>query len=336
MTEEVKFTEEELAMLNGEGIEDDSPTVLPGEEVAEAAPATGDEDVEEVPAEEPAKEAEPKAEEAELSVAELRAELEKARKSNEGILGELVNTRRRWRSDREWREQVEQRMQMLSEKVAPQQEEAQEDEEPDRDEDPLAWLDWRQKQYVKEQMQPIAEMQEQEKLQEEYTHLLGEAAQMVTAAEQDLFKSGQIQETEYYEKLDQLRLDRGKWYVASGLTPQQAEAQVAEEERQFVFSALSQGVNPAAEVLAMYERLYGGQKKQEAPVETAPGPKRVKEVQAGVQQQGLQNVPDGGVKSGTITAEEFAELDPDDPIFKKIAGNEKLFARLNIYGEVAI
>jgi hypothetical protein len=329
--DEIKFTEEELAILNGEGLDEEEEPVQPGDTEPEA--------VEESPAEEVEEEEAPKEAEVaskEQTVEELRAELEKARKSTEGILNELVTTRKKWRGDREWREQVEQRMAMLAEKVEPQEEVADPDEEPDRNEDPLAWLDWRQKQYVNEQMQPVAEMQEQAQVQAEYTQLLSEAAQMVEAAEEDLFKTGAIEKDDYYKKLDQLRVDRGKWYVAGGMDPKQAEQMIAEEERQFVFSALSQGINPAAEVLAMYERLYGGEQQQEAPKQESPTPKKVQSVKAGVKQQGLQNVPDGGVKSGTITAEEFAELDPKDPIFKKIAGDETLFARLNIYGEVNI
>jgi hypothetical protein len=320
MAEEIKFTEEELAQLEGKDVEDDSPAALPESEesVVEASEETVQE-VKEVPAE------------AEI---DYKLEYEKMEKANAGLLNDLVKTRKSSKEDKEWRRAIEERMELLAgqgkEEEAPV-------EPPDRDEDPLGWLEYQQNLVIEEKMRPVAELQQKEKEQEEYGEMLAEAGRMATEAEQDLIKSGVISEEDYYKNLDEVRYARANWYLASGVSAEEASRIIQEEERQFVFGALASGDNPAAELMKIHANLKPGPVPgREAPaVEAKPKLDKVQAVKAGSHQQGLQNVDTSGSKT-SITAEDFAQLSEDDPIWQKVMGNEKLFARLNIYGEVNI
>jgi hypothetical protein len=331
---EVEFTEEELAMLDGKDVEDDADALHPAEiAVSEEAPA-------EEPAEEPAVVAETAEE------LDYRAEYEKQRKANAGLLNELVQTRQKAKGDRDWRAAVEQRMEMLTEKIAQPQEPAPEAlQEPDRDEDPVEWLAWKQRQEIDAAMEPIREQEAQAEQQRQYADLVQAAGDAAVEAETHFLQTSGMDQKEYSTKLDELRYDRLKWYAASGVQPQQAVAIVEEEERQFVMSALAQGLNPAAEVVRMHGQVQPGKiptqeptQQVEAPKEGVPQPSMntVAAAKQGISDGGLQNVGGSGSPTGTITAEQFADMSPGDPIYEKIAGNEALFARLNIHGEVTI
>ena len=332
---EVEFTDEELAQLEGRDMDPEESPVYP---TAVEEPVVEDES-EEVPAQ---------AEEAEAEapvVTDYKAEYEKMQKANAGLLNELVNTRRAGKADREWRQTVEQRMEMLSQKIVqPQEEELQEEQEPDRDEDPLAWVAWNQKQEILKQLEPIKQQEEEAEKQRQYEAVINEAGRRAIAAEEEFIRHTGIEREKYSQALDELRFDRLKWYSAGGMDPQDAMAVVEEEERQFVIAALSQGLNPAAEVMKMHamvkpQPVPNG--RQEEPVavpkeQVAPPNEKVSAAKSGIQESGLQNVGGSGKTGGTITAEQFAEMDVDDPIFQKIYNSEKLFARLNVYGEVTI
>ena len=339
---EVEFTEEELAQLEGKDMDPEEAPVYP---------FAITEDVDEVESEEvPAKAEEAEEEKVAETTESLdyKAEYEKMKKANAGILSELVNTRRSWAADKEWRSAVEQRMEMLTNKLSgaeqEQEEAVAEDVEPDRDEDPLEWVAWKQRQEIAKQLEPLKQQEEEQERQRQYEQILNEAGRRAQMAEEDFIQQTGIEREKYSQALDELRFDRLKWYTAGGINPQDAMAIVEEEERQFVVGTLAEGKNPAAEVMRMHslvkpQPVPNG--RQEEPVaapteQVAPPNDRVSAVKSGISESGLQNVGGSAGKTGTITAEQFAEMDMDDPIFQKIASSEKLFARLNIHGEVTI
>jgi hypothetical protein len=335
---EVKFTEEELAMLDGKDVEDDEEPLLSAPESEEEGVVSEEAEAEE-PAEEPAVVAETTEE------LDYKAEYEKQRKANAGLLNELVGTRRKWSADKEWRSAVEQRMELLTEKIAaPVQEEAARDQEPDRDEDPVEWLAWKQKQEIESALEPVKEQEYAAEQERQYGELIAQAGRAAVEAEEHFLASTNMDREDYSTKLDELRYDRIKWYAASKVPIQDAMAIVEEEERQFVVNSLAEGLNPAAEIVRMHEAVKPGKIPTQEPKQEVAAPKegvkpvmnKVTAAKQGLSEGGLQNVSGSGSAGGTITAEQFADMDPDDPIFQKIAGNETLFARLNIHGSVSI
>ena len=315
MTEEVEFTEEELAMLDGKDVDDESAS--PDAPTVESVPV-----VEAVPA-----------------VAEAEeSELDRMKKANTGILNELVSLRRDSREDREWRKAVEGRMETLTGALEQPEEVA---SEPDKDEEPLEWVLWKQQEAMKEGLKPLEKLTEEKAAEEEYGVMLQEAGRMAQAAERDVISSGSVTEEQYHQNLDEIRFERMRWYAATGSSPQEAASIVQEEERQFVFSNLAEGKNPAAEAMKLHASLkpHPLPGKEEAPVEEAKPEVNIAKVQAardGAKQNVIQNVSGTGGQGGTITYEQFSEMDQDDPLWQKIAGSDKLFAELNVYGQVTV
>lgn len=318
--EEVEFTEEELAQLEGKDVEDEDPPHQPDEEEV---------------AEEPTFEPVPESEAA-------PDELEKQKRANAGLLNELIRVRRQEKEQREWREQVERRMDMLSAKDE-QEEEPQESLEPDRDEDPVAWLAWDQERKIAVAMEPVKLKEAQEEQAKQYAEVVKRAGEAAVLAEKEFIENSEISDEVYKESLDELRFDRLKWYYAEGRSPDDAMQIVQEEERQFVINCLRNEVNPAAEIMRLHSVVSPGKipvSHPSAPV-AAPTEKATQVVQKivtarkGVKEGGLQNIGESA-GSGTITAEQLAEMDVDDPIYQKIAGNERLWAAINIQGKVTL
>jgi hypothetical protein len=317
MEEEVTFTESELATLEGRDLPEEGPDAPPV-----------------VPEPEPIQFAEPEVEEQPAQAETDSVDVDKLKRANAGLINEVTKLRKQGRDDREWRAAIEARMETLQSVMQPQPAADIQEQVPDKDEDPLAYLEWTQKQYIDEKLKPVQELEQQAQEEQQYTQMLQEAGRLATQAEKDLFDSGAVTRDEYNQKLDTVRWERMKWYMAGGSAPQEAAQIVQEEERQFVFAHLAEGNNPAAEILKLYEGL--GLKPAEKPQATGPTIQKVQQVQAGAAQGKMGGVTGTGSPGGVITFEQFSNMDPEDPIFKRIAGDERLFQEVNIYGKVSL
>jgi len=168
-----------------------------------------------------------------------------------------------------------------------------------------------------------------------------EIGKVAMQAEKEFLDSSDLDEATYANSIDELRFERLNWYVSSGVDPEDARVLVEQEERNFVVTALQQDKNPAAEIMRLHAAVKprpipGREVVEEGPKAPKPVAASIAASKQGVSEAGLQSVPDRGAVSGTITAEQFAELDEQDPLFHKIASNPALFERLNVYGEVNI
>jgi len=335
----VKFTEQELAELSGETVEDDSPVLQPGE--VEAAPAVEGEEVAEEPTEEPAEEPAVEAEEASeetVSVESLQEQIAKHKKGEAGLLAELIKERRSGKEAREWRQGVQDRLEALTEEVP--EEGAEVPEEPAKDDDPVAWLAWKQEQGIKDAMAPMEEKAAQDAEYQQYNDFLKQSSDKAVAYENQYCADNSMEKQEFENRLDDLRFDRMEKYVALGHSPQDAQATVEQEEMRLVLGYMNDGVNPANAVMQLYDEIkpkaHPGREKPVVMENEAPSTLDVVEAaRKGQKTEKLSNVSSTGDRH-VITHDQFAGMEPDDPIFQKIMDSEKLFAEININGQVNI
>ena len=317
MSEEL--TAEELAVVEGKDIEDEAEPIVPE---AEELP------VEEAPAEESAVEVKEEA---------PTDEVANLRKANKGILEELIKTRRSAKEDREWKQGVQQRMDLMAERLSPQETMQAPEEEPDRDADPLGWSVWAAKQNMEEVVAPIKEELDANREQQRLEEFQQDFVNRTRSAEESFLAAQEIPKADYESRLDALRLNRAKWYVATGLEPADAERATQVDEVAFIADCLQNGKNPSAEVMRMFDVLKPEIPEYAKPAQGEPGAglDKVDAVRKGQNTDALSNVPSSGDKS-VITFEQFADMPEDDPIARKIMSSAKLFSQIQIHGQVAM
>lgn len=316
MSEEL--TAEELAIVNGEDIVDEAEPYKP-EEVSEELPA--EEPVaEEVPVQEPVETAD--------------TDVDALKRANKGILEELIKTRRSAKEDREWKQAVMQRMEAMHDRLDPQPEP---EEIPDKDEDPFGWMVHQQKIAAAEAVQPIKEELDAAKQEQDVNTFQSRFIESTQAAESHFLENADIGKEDYESRLDAVRLDRAKWYVATGLDQIQAEEAVKVDELGFIAQCLQEGRNPAAEAMRMYEVLQP--QLLDKPTQEAVKPpgdlSKVDAVRRGQNTNKLGSVEAQGDAS-VITFEEFASRPEDDPVVQKILADPKKFMKIQVDGQVTL
>ena len=319
MSEEL--TAEELAIVNGEDIEDESAPYVP-------------EEAEETPAEEPVAEEVPEEEPTEPEAQQVEPDVEALKRANKGILEELIKTRRSAKEDREWKQAVIGRMDAMQDRLTPQEEP---EPVPDKDEDPFGWMVHQQKIAAAEAVQPIKEELDAAKQEQDVNTFQTRFIESTQAAESHFLENADIGKEDYESRLDAVRLDRAKWYVATGLDQIQAEEAVKVDELGFIAQCLQEGRNPAAEAMRMYEVLQP--QLLDKPTQEAVKPpgdlSKVDAVRRGQNTNKLGSVEAQGDAS-VITFEEFASRPEDDPVVQKILADPKKFMKIQVDGQVTL
>ena len=318
-----ELTDEELAIVEGKFDDEPEETQEPAEEAEEAVE-------EEAPVED--------------------SEVDRLTKANAGLLNDLRETRARAREDRTWRSAIEQRLDLLAKKDEPTEEEL--NPEPDRGEDPVSWLAWKQKQSIKEEVEPLKEEQASKVTAEQAQEFERAVRVEAQVREHDYLEKSEINEEEYNSRLDDLRLEIGKQFKGQGMTAQQAIQATSNYEREFTVQALRDGLNPADVAMRAWEELKPPrapwrEKKDavtpanatEGAVSAEPEAKKplskVAAANAGKQSAGVGAMSGGGGKT-EVTMEMLAEMDPDDPIAQAIFTNEKKFYEINVTGKTSV
>ena len=314
-----EFTEEELAMLSGEDVEDELPPAMPEESdelPAEDPPAT-----EEKPISEPVQEPD---------------EVAKLKKANSGLLDELIRTRKSGKDDREWRQGVQNRLDAMADRLDPEPT-PEPEVVPDREEDPFAWMAYQQKKNTEEAVKPLQEKIEADEHKQDVGKFVEQFTETTHNLERDFLTSAGMEKEVYDNSLDAVRDHRAKWYTATGMEADAAINQVQVDELAFIANCLQEGMNPAAEAMRMYEAL--GLKPLDKPTQEAAKPggglDKVAAVKKGQRTDMLSNVPADGDAS-IITFEQFSDMPEDDPIAVKIMGNPKKFMEIQVHGQVSL
>lgn len=327
MIEEVEFTPEELVVLEGEDVEEEvQPTTdIYGEEIV--ADVQDETTVEEEQKEEVKEEKSPE-----------ESELEQLRRASAGILNDLRGTRKELKEARDWRHGLESRMEVLAKKDEGEEEGV---VEPNRDEDPLGWIAWKQKESVEAVVQPLKDKQEEEEQGRKFAAAEKHVYEVTSASQDGYMEKEGISREDFNERMGQVRENRLKWHIATGMDPQTALNTLKQEERGFLYSAVSQGEDPATEAMKLWDMMIGGDKNatvQKTPAESAGEGAKFDKVEAAKRGQstaGLGDIP-GGATGTRITFDQFANMDPEDPIAAKIFDSRRLLEKITVHGEVSI
>jgi hypothetical protein len=329
--DEVEFTPEELVILEGKDVEEEvRPQV---DEYGEPIGDVPEEPQVEVSADEP--EQEEVQEEAQQEQQEEPDELDQLRRANAGLLNDLRNTRGELKEARDWRRGIESRLEALAQKDAPEQ--VDESVEPDREEDPLEWLAWKQRQTVKEELEPIKEKDQVREEQE----LEKRVAEYAIASQTQYQEKEGIDEEAFNSRMGEVRENRLKWHIASGMDPTTAFQVLQQEEKAFIYDAIRRGEDPATEAMRLWKMFSGGEDEKTTPTAPTEAPdnastfNRIEAIKKGKNTAGLGDVS-GSASGNRITFEQFSRMREDDPIAQKIYGNEKLFKQISIHGEVVV
>jgi hypothetical protein len=344
--DEVKLTPEEEAIVSGEGMDDMERPLSLGESLEvkkqQEAEAPDEElEVAEVETEQQV------ADEEQLSEEDAAERLTYAERANKGLLKEIKKLRESNRGYRSQWNELQARLAGIEEKLDPKQEEETDPE----------WILWKQKQNTAEQLDKALEPQKEEveakkaaQIEAQKDAIIHEVA---STSEREAFEDASESEVvEYQAKMSQLRDAQFADLVQRGMPEQQAYQTVLHNERDFIEEALTEGSNPALKALEIYDKQgfkladyepwveYSKQSdsptgEEQSPEEAQPISKKIEAVRKGQQGASL-STHSGGPQRMTITYDQFADMDPEDPIAAQIYASEKKLSEISITGKTNI
>ena len=350
--DEVKLTPEEEAIVNGEGIDDMERPLAPHESMEIKQQEEADAPVEpELGTEEP----ELGTEEEQLTEEDVGERLTYAERANKGLLKEIKKLRESNRGYRSQWSELQARLAGIEEKLDPTQEE-EVDPEPSREDDPVEWILWKQKQNTAEQLDKALEPQKEAVKAQEIAKAEAQKDaiihQVASSSEAEAFEDASESEViEYQAKMSQLRDAQFADLINRGMPEQQAYSTVLKNERDFIEEALTEGSNPALKALEIYDKQgfkladyepwVEFSKQSDSPTGEEQSPKdqpiskKIEAVRKGQQGASLSTHA-GGPQRMTITYEQFADMDPEDPIAAQIYASEKKLSEISITGKTNI